>query len=157
MGVQRLGANKAEQIATEVRALEGLDLKGLRHEWRTRYGEPPTMRSTELLARLLAWRIQADSFGGLDASTVRLLKSERLPPVPLQLVPGTRLMREYHGQRLEVFVLEDGFRYAGTDYRSLSEIARTITGPSVRNLYAQVYGRRIGAIFQQSGRTAGGL
>ena len=128
MVVQRRGLKKAEQTVAEVRALEGLDLKGLRHEWRNRYGEPPTMRSRELLARLLAWRIQADSLGGLDASTVRLLKIERLPPVQLELVPGTRLTREWRGQRLEVFVLEDGFRFAGTDYRSLSEIARIVTG-----------------------------
>jgi hypothetical protein len=51
---------KAERIANEVRALERLDLHGLREEWRLRYGQPPKMRSTELLARLLAWRIQAD-------------------------------------------------------------------------------------------------
>lgn len=119
---------KADRITEEVRALEALDLHGLRDEWRKRYGQPPKMRSRELLARLLAWRIQADAFGGLDATTIRLLKSDRLPPPRPSLAPGTRLAREWQGRRHEVDVLESGFRYAGRDYRSLSEVARTITG-----------------------------
>ena len=119
---------KADRITEEVRALERLDLHGLRNEWRRRYGEPPKMRSKELLARLLAWRIQADAFGGLDATTIRLLKSDRAStPKPL-LAPGTRLTREWQGSRYDVDVLEKGFRYAGGDYRSLSEVARAITG-----------------------------
>lgn len=119
---------RAERVTQEVRALEALDLHGLRDEWRTRYGDPPKMRSKELLARLLAWRIQADAFGGLDAATIRLLKSDRLPPPKPSLAPGTRLTREWQGRRHEVDVLDKGFRYDGTDYRSLSEIARAITG-----------------------------
>ena len=119
---------KADRITEEVRALEALDLHGLRDEWRKRYGQPPKMRSRELLARLLAWRIQADAFGGLDVATIRLLKCDRLPPPKPRLAPGTRLAREWQGRRHEVDVLEGGFRYAGQDYRSLSEVARTITG-----------------------------
>ena len=119
---------KAERITQEVRALEALDLHGLRDEWRKRYGNPPKMRSRELLARLLAWRIQADAFGGLDATTIRLLKADRLPPAKPQLTAGTRLTREWLGRRHDVDVLELGFRYADADYRSLSEVARVITG-----------------------------
>ncbi len=119
---------KTERITKEVRALEALDLHGLRSEWRKRYGDPPKMRSKTLLARLLAWRIQADAFGGLDATTIRLLKSDHLPPPKPALPPGSRISREWQGRRHEVDVLEKGFRYAGTEYRSLSEIARSITG-----------------------------
>jgi hypothetical protein len=119
---------KADRITAEVRALEALDLRGLREEWRRRYGEPPRMRSRELLARLLAWRIQADAFGGLDATTIRLLKSDQLPPPRPTLASGTRLTREWQGRPHEVDVLDKGFRYAGAEYRSLSEVARFITG-----------------------------
>jgi len=119
---------KADRITAEVRGLEALDLHGLRDEWRKRYGEPPKMRSKELLARLLAWRIQADAFGGLDATTIRLLQSERLPPPRPRLVPGERLCREWQGRRHYIDVLETGFRYNGADYRSLSQVARAITG-----------------------------
>src|SRR6476646_9415525 len=110
---------KAERVTQEVRALEALDLHGLRDEWRKRYGEPPKMRSRELLARLLAWRIQADAFGGLDAATIRLLKNDRPPPPKPRLEVGEQLFREWQGRRHQVDVLEKGFRYAGADYRSL--------------------------------------
>ncbi|MDP9421362.1 MAG: DUF2924 domain-containing protein [Pseudomonadota bacterium] len=134
---------KADRITEEVRALEALDLHGLRDEWRRRYGEPPKMRSRELLARLLAWRIQADAFGGLDATTIRLLKSDMLPsPKPL-LAPGTRLARDWQGRRHEVDVLDKGFRYNGADFRSLSEVARTITGTRWNGL--RFFGLRDGA------------
>lgn len=119
---------KAERIAEEVRALERLDLHRLRDEWRRRYGDPPKMRSVELLARLLAWRIQAEALGGLDAATIRMLKSERLPAPRLALDAGARLSREWQGRLHEVDVLVNGYRYNGRDYRSLSHIAREITG-----------------------------
>ena len=60
-------------VTAEVRALERLDLEGLRSEWRRRYGDPPKLRSVDLLARLLSWRMQAEVFGGLDAETRKLL------------------------------------------------------------------------------------
>jgi hypothetical protein len=119
---------KADRVTEEVRALAALDLAGLREEWRRRYGEPPKMRSTELLSRLLAWRIQSDAFGGLDAATIRLLQPGRLISPALSLSPGTRLSREWQGLRHDVEVLEEGFLHQGTTYRSLSETARAITG-----------------------------
>ena len=70
------------QIADEIRKLTNLDLSGVREEWRRRYGAPPTTRSADLIARLLAWRIQADAFGGLDGPTIRLLSSTRPAPPP---------------------------------------------------------------------------
>jgi hypothetical protein len=120
---------KPDRITEEVRALATLDLTGLRDVWRRHgYGEPPKMRSKELLARLLAWKIQADAFGGLDAATIRMLKSDRLPLPRVSLTPGTRLAREWQGRRHEVEVLEQGLRHNGVSYRSLSEVARAITG-----------------------------
>jgi len=120
---------KADRVTEEVRALTALDLTGLRASWqRHGYGELPRMRSKELFARLLAWRIQEDAFGGLDAATIRMLKSDKLPSPKPFLEPGARLAREWQGRRHEVDVLTKGFRYNGADYRSLSEVARTITG-----------------------------
>lgn len=86
------------------------------------------MRSKDLLARLLAWRIQVDAFGGLDATTIRLLKSDCVPLPRMTLTPGSKLAREWQGRRHEVDVLEQGFQHNGTTYRSLSEVARAITG-----------------------------
>ena len=81
-----------------------------------------------LLARLLAWRIQVDAFGGLDKVTIRLLNSDSAEkPRPL-LSSGMRVARDWQGRRHEVDVVDEGFRYAGSTYRSLSQIAREITG-----------------------------
>ncbi|MEG3154476.1 DUF2924 domain-containing protein [Sphingomonas sp. RB1R13] len=118
-----------EQIANQVRGLANLDLIQLRREWRRRYGTPPTTRSVDLIARLLAWRIQAEALGGLDEPTIKLLYSARSPPPPpVALELGTRLARDWRGVRHEVEVSGEGFHHQGTLYRSLSEVARSITG-----------------------------
>lgn len=135
--------NKESRITEEVRALAALDLAGLRGEWQRRYGPPPRMRSKDLLSRLLAWRIQADAFGGLDAVTIRLLKSGHIPPPIVKLSPGTRLAREWQGTRHEVEVLDNGFRHLGSTYGSLSEVARAITGTRWNGL--RFFGLRDGA------------
>ena len=117
------------QIADEVRGLAGLGLAGLREDWQRRYGAPPLTRSIDLIARLLAWRIQSDALGGFDEPTIRLLSSTRpAPPPPVALAPGTRLAREWRGVRHEVEVSDGGFHHNGAVYRSLSEVARAITG-----------------------------
>jgi hypothetical protein len=118
-----------DRITDEVRALERLDLEGLRAEWRRRYGPPPTLRSRDLLARMLAWRIQAEAFGGLDADLAkRLRRGVGLSAARSDVSLGTRLVREWQGEPHEVEALENGFRYRGTLYRSLSAVARQITG-----------------------------
>jgi hypothetical protein len=73
--------------------------------------------------------IESDALGGLDEPTLRLLSGTRpAPPPPVVLAAGTRLAREWRGVRHEVEVGEGGFLHQGTTYRSLSEVARTITG-----------------------------
>ena len=115
-------------INEEVRALARLDLDGLRVEWRRRYGSPPRLRSADLLARLLAWRIQADAFGGLDAQTRAILARKSLPVATPELAPGMRLDRDWRGVRETVEVVEGGFRWRGQTYPSLSKVAQAITG-----------------------------
>lgn len=106
--------------------LAGADLGELRSEWERRYGAPPPLRSPDLLRRILAWRIQAGQCGGIDAATLRLLEGAR--PRDPRLAPGTVIAREWDGERHEVEVAEDGFIYAGRRWRSLSQVARAITG-----------------------------
>jgi hypothetical protein len=118
-----------EAITEEVQALERLDLEGLRDEWRRRCGPPPSLRSPDLLRRMLAWRIQAEAFGGLDAETRRRLRqasSTRAQAAGPSL--GSRLTREWKGVAHEVEVVADGFIHHGRKFSSLSQVARTITG-----------------------------
>ncbi len=116
------------ELERAVLALEALDLEGLRAEWRQHWGLPPRLRSVQLLRHLIAWRIQAEALGGLDAETKRLLRATSVPRRGLVLQPGQRLVREWRGRRYDVDIVEGGFTHAGRTFKSLSEVARAITG-----------------------------
>lgn len=119
----------AETIEAEVTALEAMSLEQLRDVWRRKVGPAPKLRSPQLLRLSLAWRIQAAAFGGLDAETKRRLRRGGAGAAAAdRLQPGTVLIREWLGDRHQVTVVEGGFRYGETTYKSLSEIARLITG-----------------------------
>ena len=121
---------KAEAALAAVRQLETLSLQELRVRWGDLYGLPcPRLRSSELLRRLLAWRLQAEAEGGLDRETRRILlgKAKAKAPGPV-LTPGVRLSREWRGRVCDVEVVGHGFLYEGKPYASLSEVAREITG-----------------------------
>lgn len=111
----------------EIRALQTMDLEGLRAEWRRSFGPPPRLRSVELMGRLLAWRLQVQRHGDLDAATRRRLRERKVAPGP-RLNVGARLVREWKGERHEVEVTGEGFLYAGQPWKTLSRIARAITG-----------------------------
>jgi hypothetical protein len=99
---------------------------------------PVRSASRELLVNVIAWHLQARESGGLAPSVQR--KLERLaaaiargePVRPLtaidRLRPGTTLERAWRGETHVVAVMADGFAYRGQRYRSLSQIARLITG-----------------------------
>lgn len=119
----------ATDLAGEVQALEGLGLEGLRDAWRGRYGVPPTLRSPELLRLALAWRMQADVLGGLDRGARDGLRKASAPTrAEPALSVGARLVREWRGVRHEVVVVNEGFLHHGATHKSLSQIARKITG-----------------------------
>ncbi len=120
-------AKKQAGVRAEVASLHSMTLAELRTYWEARFGAPPKQRSVDLLRRVLAWRLQAEAFGGLDAATVRLLGSEKAL-IMVAEQPGTRLARDYAGRRHEVVILEKGVLYDGKTYGSLSEVARVITG-----------------------------
>src|SRR5207244_2557009 len=118
--------------------LPKLEIHGLREEWRRLYKADAWPHfSRELLIRAVAYRMQEVTLGGLRPESLRQLHqvaqhlrqagaaTMRLRP---QLKPGTRVMREWQGRTYEVVVLDDGVSWQGTHYRSLSAIARKITG-----------------------------
>lgn len=116
-------------IDPQIDALSSLDLPQLRASWPLRYGPLPSTRSPELLRLMLGWRLQAAFHGGLDAVTRRQL--QRTGPLECEgraLGVGARLTRQWQGQRIEVVVTEDGFKWNGTSYKSLSSAATAIAG-----------------------------
>ena len=117
-----------EAIYEEVRALERLDLHALRDEWRRRYGEPPKLRSRQLLGLQLAWKIQADAFGGLTSDVKAKLRAPGSIRATARLAVGARLAREWKGELQVVRVTDAGLEWNGRTYKSLSAVARAITG-----------------------------
>ena len=118
--------------------LPTLDIGELRQQWRGLYKtQAPPNLSRELLVRAVAHRMQELALGGLRPQRQRQLRqiaqefkttgAANLPFRP-ELKPGTRLMREWQGRTYDVLVLDDGFSWQNTRYRSLSAIARKITG-----------------------------
>jgi hypothetical protein len=122
-------------IAARVFALPDAARGELEEQWRTLWGsEPPRHGSRAFLIRAVAYGIQAQAFGGLDAKTLHLLRKANGPngrwpkPRRRRLGKGSKLYREWHGETHEVLVLDKGFAWRGETYSSLSAIARAITG-----------------------------
>ncbi|CAN5134308.1 DUF2924 domain-containing protein [soil metagenome] len=116
-------------VEAEVERLVSLGLPKLRDAWPRRFGLPPLIRSPDLLRRLLAWKLQEEAYGGLDAETRRLLARKAVVERGPRLGAGARLVREWKGERHEAEVNADGtVLYRGDTFASLSEVARAITG-----------------------------
>ena len=124
-------------IQEKIAALQTLDTPALRRLWSEAFGGPPPkpMRR-DLLLRAIAYHLQEQAQGGLRPITRRQLaraaqdlSSERRPVAGrLTIKAGTRLLREWQGVIHEVMVREEGVRYRGQTWRSLSAVAREITG-----------------------------
>jgi Protein of unknown function (DUF2924) len=125
-----------ERSTEALSRLPTLDLGELRELWCHLYKTKAAPRlSRELLVRAVAYRMQEVASGGPRLELQRHLRQIGLEPqqtgrmrIRPQLKPGTRVMREWRGRSHEVLVLDDGFWCQGTRYRSLSAIARQITG-----------------------------
>ena len=126
------------RLEREIDALADLDRVDLIGLWRTFYRtKPPKGISRGLLIRAVAYELQAKRYGGLKPATGRRLMVIAMGPpggdrdgrkATPKLRPGARLVREWNGVSHVVEVTEDGFVWNGRRHRSLSAIARAITG-----------------------------
>jgi len=139
-------------IDQEVAALGDLSREELADRWTKTYGHaPPKGARRDFLLRAAAWHLQASMLGGLSPDTRRMLRAATAqvkdkptetrsgrgaaeldtPASPVtrkQLSPGTRLVRDWNGRSHVVDVLEEGFAFEGRLHKSLTAIARQITG-----------------------------
>jgi Protein of unknown function (DUF2924) len=143
-------------IAKEVAALRRLSTRDLRARYAETFGEPTNANNKVWLVKRIAWRLQVQAEGDLSERARR--RADELandadlrlsPPLPKAAAtpaagstsalpqpqsddrvppPGSVITRLYKGEVLQVQVLEHGFTFEGTVYRSLSAVARTITG-----------------------------
>ena len=121
-----------EALEAEIDRVRSLGLDRLRTLWRTMLrSSPPPALTKDLMARMIAWHIQEQALGGLDAATRTLLQGlarGQKPEGRRRLKAGTVLVREYQGERHTVTVIPGGFVWREATYASLSKVARAITG-----------------------------
>jgi hypothetical protein len=117
-------------LAEELQALPTLSRADLAERWGALYSAPPPPRtSRSLILRAVAYKLQENAYGGLSPTLHRMLLSlSSAKPRRRTLRPGTILLREWQAVTHRVTVIEGGAIYRGEKYRSLSEIARLITG-----------------------------
>jgi len=128
----------AAGLAQHLAALPQMSHADLRGEWRRLYrAQPPKKLGRDMLELGVAWKLQEKALGGLGAASRRRLadvaavlekKGDLGQARVAKLRPGARLVREWRGQTHEVLVSEHGFHWGGKTWRSLSVIAREITG-----------------------------
>lgn len=120
----------ARDIDAALAELGGLNRAELARRWTATFGsQAPTRCRSQLLRSALAWHIQAktsvttrDAHGARRRIRMRSVRDANRPRA------GTVLVREWNGMTHRVTVLSDGYQYAGSVHRSLSAIARAITG-----------------------------
>ncbi len=124
-----------DDIVAQIAGLSVQHVDELGARWRRLYRHPPPADMTrDLLLRSVAHALQQAALGGLSPAALWRLKSLANPgTAPARrtsggMRPGTSLVREWHGETHTVLTREGGFEYQGQVYRSLSLIARKITG-----------------------------
>ena len=115
-----------------VNAIEAMDRAALIATWSDFFDAPvPKHLSRPFLRRFLAFEVQARQFGGLPKTFLKDLKRQVTAAAQGNgpgIEPGGRLLREWDGVTHSVEVIEGGYRWNGEIYRSLSSVARAITG-----------------------------
>jgi hypothetical protein len=136
------------KVAQQMEALRDMTVAELRERYAEIFGEATRSSHKDFLRKRIAWRLQANEEGGLSARALRRAKElandadlRLLAPAARTVVrpfrpfhdrrlpmPGTVLQREYRGQTVTVTILDAGFEYAGQVYRSLTAVAKAVTG-----------------------------
>ncbi len=130
-------------VLKQITSLYGLPVTALKERFLALFPDSNAPSSKEFLVRRIAHKLQEDAFGGLSAPAREKLKTLQTNLDPLKdlgqksssgkatghiPLPGTIITKAYKGKTVEVKVLEKGFEYNGKPYRSLSRVAREVSG-----------------------------
>ena len=132
-------------VVKQIAELPTLPIDRLKERWRALYGTEPPAYNRVYLVKRLAYRVQELAYGGLSEIAMAQLRDrvedgnlgiespgngrtvQKKRDLDLPVV-GTRIIREWNGHRYEVTVVHDGFEFQGRRYRSLTAVAKAITG-----------------------------
>jgi hypothetical protein len=127
-----------DTVLAQLSALKTAHVADLKQKWRDLFDREPPPYNRRFLENRLAYRIQELAYGGLKPQTIERLRTiaedldgggpARRQPAKDRPIAGTRLIREFQGVEHCVTVRNDGYEYQGRPYKSLSAIARAITG-----------------------------
>jgi hypothetical protein len=128
-----------DPIPARLATLKTTSTRDLKAQWRELFDSEPPPFNRRYLESRLAYRIQELAYGGLKPETIRRLErlgeeldggDRKKSRIRADMMPinGTRLLREWQGVEHVVTVTADGFEWQGRPYKSLSAIARAITG-----------------------------
>jgi hypothetical protein len=126
-------------VLARLAALKTAAIPALKQQWRELFGIEPPPYNRRFLESRLGYRIQELAYGGLKPETIQRLEAlgEQFDGGKITIrrmrgddrpIAGTMLIREYQGVEYVVTVTRAGYEYAGQPYKSLSAIARAITG-----------------------------
>ena len=128
-----------DSVLAQLAELKAAPIGALKDKWRELFDREPPPYNRRFLEHRLAYRIQELAYGGLKPATVARLRqlaedldggdpANRRRHHQDRPMPGTRLIREWQGVEHCVTVRDDDFEYQGRPFKSLSAIARAITG-----------------------------
>jgi hypothetical protein len=128
-----------DAVVAQLAALRRMSISALKDKWVELLGTPAPNNARAFLELRISYRIQELTYGGLSRDTRRTLElladevegkitRKNMVADPRNPLPGTRLIREWDGHEHTVTVLPDGYDWQGSKYRSLSAVARAITG-----------------------------
>jgi hypothetical protein len=128
----------SNSVLSQIAALKTMPVADLKGRWRELFDAEPPPYNRRFLESRLAYRIQELAYGGLKPETLERLAAlaQQLDGKPTKRarsaqnrpITGTRLVREWQGIEHSVVVRDEGYEYQGRPYKSLSAIARLITG-----------------------------
>ncbi|PSL14821.1 DUF2924 domain-containing protein [Shimia abyssi] len=125
-----MDADQTLRLEQAVAAIDKLDRGECLDRWREAFSRPPPKHlSLQFMKRVLIWDLQNQMLGSVSAKAKRRLKQIAAgQSVPATAKPGSHLVREWNGRTYQVEVVDCGYIMDGKTWRSLSAIARHITG-----------------------------
>lgn len=131
-------------VIKQVVALQNLKTTELKKMWNRFFNNPPEVDSRQYMTANIAYKLQELAYGGVDEATENKIKSyAKKVQTPLDKskkakkykpMIGSKIVKDYNGTLLEVLVVQEGFAYNGEVFKSLSAVAKKITGTNWNGL-----------------------